>query len=211
MSELAYVTILEGLFSGRLPTGAFVSQNDLVKLTGFPLQPLRDALRVLQTEGVLTIHPRSGIQFLKPDMELARSTYQFRSIIERAAARAYAENGSADEIETLLSDHRKLETALTGGSMSDELRDEMESLEARFHGALIGALRNPLIEITARRLKNYMTLIRLDRRYTAPLALHTVAEHIAVLEACAARDGAGAEHALSLHFRQALGRILGMT
>jgi DNA-binding GntR family transcriptional regulator len=211
MSELAYVTILEGLFSGRLPTGAFVSQNDLVKLTGFPLQPLRDALRVLQTEGVLRIHPRSGIQFLKPDMELARSTYQFRSIIERAAARAYAENGAADEIDALLRDHRSLESALAAGSMTDELRARMEDLEARFHGALIGALRNPLIEITARRLRNYMTLIRLDRRYTAPLALHTLAEHIAVLVACEARDGAGAEQALSLHFRQALGRILGMT
>lgn len=211
MSELAYITILEGLFSGRLPTGAFVSQNDLVKLIGFPLQPLRDALRVLQTEGVLTIHPRSGIQFLKPDMELARSTYQFRSIIERAAARAYAENGSANEIEDLLLDHRKLAAALAGGAMSDDLREQMEDLEARFHGALIGALRNPLIEITARRLKNYMTLIRLDRRYTAPLALHTLAEHIAVLDACKARDGAAAEQALSQHFRQALGRILGMT
>jgi DNA-binding GntR family transcriptional regulator len=211
MSELAYVTILEGLFTKRLPTGAFLSQNDLVKLTGCPLQPLRDALRVLQTEGVLTIHPRSGIQFLKPDMELARSTYQFRSIIERAAARAYAENGASDEIDVLLHDHRQLETALSGGGMSDNLGHTMEDLEARFHDALIGALHNPLIEITARRLKNYMTLIRLDRRYTAPLALHTLAEHIAVLEACQARDGAAAEHALSQHFRQALGRILGMT
>ena len=31
-----------------------------------PVAPLRDALRVLQTEGLLTIHPRSGIRFLKP-------------------------------------------------------------------------------------------------------------------------------------------------
>ncbi len=53
------------------------------------MQPLRDALRILEAEGVLTIHPRAGIEFLKPDLELARSsTYQFRSIIERAAARA---------------------------------------------------------------------------------------------------------------------------
>jgi DNA-binding GntR family transcriptional regulator len=124
-------------------------------------------------------------------MELARSTYQFRSIIERAAACAYAENGSAEEIDALLSDHRKLEAALAAGSRSDDLRAEMETLEARFHGALIGALRNPLIEITARRLENYMTLIRLDRRHTAPLALHTLAEHVAVLEACQAREGLG--------------------
>jgi DNA-binding GntR family transcriptional regulator len=175
-----------------------------------PLQPLRDALRVLQTEGVLTIHPRSGIQFLKPDMELARSTYQFRSIIERAAARAYAENGPANEIDQLLRDHQEVEAALAGGSITEDLRIRLEELEARFHGALIGALRNPLIEITARRLKNNMTLIRLDRLYTAPLALRTLGEHINVLEACKARDGAAAEEALSAHFRQALGRVIGM-
>jgi DNA-binding GntR family transcriptional regulator len=88
LSDVAYSAILEGLFEKRVPAGAFVSQNDLVKLLGIPVQPLRDALRVLEAEGVLTIHPRSGIQFLKPDLELARSTYQFRTIIERSAARA---------------------------------------------------------------------------------------------------------------------------
>src|SRR5213595_1691656 len=61
----------------KVPVGAFVSQSELVQLLDVPLQPLRDALRVLEAEGVLTIHPRSGIQFLKPDLELARSTYQF--------------------------------------------------------------------------------------------------------------------------------------
>jgi len=49
---------------------------------------MRDALRVLEAEGVLTIQSRSGTRFLKPDLEFARSTYQFRSIIERVAARA---------------------------------------------------------------------------------------------------------------------------
>ena len=62
LSDLAYTRILETLFDRKIPAGAFVSQNDLVKLLGIPVAPLRDALRVLETEGVLTIHPRSGIQ-----------------------------------------------------------------------------------------------------------------------------------------------------
>src|SRR6478736_1402887 len=98
LSEIAYEAILEGLFTRKVPTGAFLSQNDLVRLLGLPIQPLRDALRVLETEGVLTIHPRAGIEFLKPDLELARSTYQFRSIIERTAARSYAETADAAAI-----------------------------------------------------------------------------------------------------------------
>src|SRR5678809_1161162 len=91
LSEIAYLAILEGLFTRKVPAGAYLSQNDLVRLLGLPVQPLRDALRILETEGVLTIHPRAGIEFLKPDLELARSTYQFRTMIERTAARTYAE------------------------------------------------------------------------------------------------------------------------
>jgi hypothetical protein len=88
LSELAYQAILEGLFTRKVPAGAYLSQNDLVRLLGLPVQPLRDALRILETEGVLTIHPRAGIEFLKPDLELARSTYQFRTMIERLSIRS---------------------------------------------------------------------------------------------------------------------------
>src|SRR3546814_16697784 len=99
---------MQGLFDQKVPAGACVSQNDLVRLLGIPVQPLRDALRVLEAEGVLTIHPRSGIQFLKPDLELARSTYQFRSIIERAAARRYAETGDPENARALNAGNRAL-------------------------------------------------------------------------------------------------------
>src|SRR6516165_3868535 len=107
MSDLAYDRILEALFDRRVQAGAFVSQNDLVKLLGIPLAPLRDALRVLQAEGVLVIHPRSGIQFVKPGLELTRATYQFRAIIERAAVRVFAETADESELERIERRHEK--------------------------------------------------------------------------------------------------------
>src|SRR3954453_1287865 len=82
LSDLAYDRILECLFDRRVSAGAFVSQGELSELVGLPVAPLRDGLRVLEAEGILTIHPRSGIQFVKPGLELTRSTYQFRSILE---------------------------------------------------------------------------------------------------------------------------------
>src|SRR6188508_703241 len=114
LSELAYQAILEGLFTRKVPAGAYLSQNDLVRMLGLPVQPLRDALRILETEGVLTIHPRAGIEFLKPDLELARSTYQFRTMIERTAARTYAEGGDPLTIARLLKDHENLIKQITG-------------------------------------------------------------------------------------------------
>ena len=210
LSEIAYQAILEGLFTRKVPTGAFLSQNDLVRLLGLPIQPLRDALRVLETEGVLTIHPRAGIEFLQPDLELARSTYQFRSIIERTAARTYAETADAAAINELLVDHEVLIKEVTAKGLNPEHLPRLESLEGRLHGQMVASLRNPLIETAARRLKNYLILIKLDRRITAPLALRTLREHTEILEACKRRDADQAEAALVRHFQAALQRILGM-
>ena len=210
LSEVAYQAILEGLFTRKVPAGAYLSQNDLVQLLGLPVQPLRDALRVLETEGVLTIHPRSGIEFLKPDLELARSTYQFRSLIERFAARTYAESADAAGIAKLLKDHETLIKQVSAKGLDAEHLPQLEALERRLHGDMVGSLRNPLIETAARRLKNYLILIKLDRRITAPLALRTLREHVEILEACARRDADQAEAALVRHFQAALQRILGM-
>jgi DNA-binding GntR family transcriptional regulator len=99
LSDVAYGRILQILFEQRLPAGAYVSQNELVHLTGVPVGPLRDALRVLEAEGILTIHPRAGIEFVKPGLELTRATYQFRGIIEASAVAVYAETGDEQEME----------------------------------------------------------------------------------------------------------------
>lgn len=210
LGQIAYEKILTGLFERRVPAGAFVSQKDLVELLGVPVQPLRDALRVLEAEGVLTIHPRSGIQFLKPDMQFVHNTYQFRSIIERAAARRYAEVAEMSVITELLEDHRTLAADLETQPFDKAILDRIVDIEHRLHGGMTAALNNPLIETTARRLKNYVTLIRLDRVMTRPLAVRTLREHIEILEACVQRDGDRAEAALAAHFQAALSRMLGM-
>jgi DNA-binding GntR family transcriptional regulator len=210
LSERAYRAILQGLFDRTIPVGSEVSQNELMTLLGLTIQPLREALRTLETEGLVTIHARSCIRFIKADLELSRSTYHFRSLIERAGARALAETGDANEIAEMIADHRDLVTTLQQGDLGVAEQSRLDDLEERLHGALIAALRNPLIETTARRLKNYVTLVRLDRLVTKPLALRTLREHLDILEACADREADAAEAALAIHFQQALQRILGM-
>lgn len=210
LSDKAYAAILEAVFSRQIPAGAVVSQNELVKMLGIPVQPMRDALRVLQAEGVVTIHARSGIEFLKPDLELARSTYQFRSIIECAGVRCFAESGSSELVDQLIESHKQVIAALESDGINEETLARIDDLERRFHGAIVGALRNPLIEVVAGRLKNYMSLIRLERHFTVPVSVRTINEHLAVLKACAEHDADKAEEGLVAHFRLALNRTIGM-
>ena len=210
LSDLAYTRILETLFERKIPAGAFVSQNELVKLLGIPVAPLRDALRVLETEGVLTIHPRSGIQFVKPGLELTRSTYQFRGIIERAAVAVYAETADDAELDEIERRHRGAIRAAETEGLTDAVKQELEDLEVVLHGAIIGSLNNPLIEVTHKRMHNYLRLIRLARKLTVPLALRSLREHMEIILACKARDPDKAVAAISAHFNAALQRHMGM-
>lgn len=210
LSEVAYVRILELLFERRLPAGAFVSQNELVQLTNIPVAPIRDALRSLETEGILTIQPRSGIQFVKPGLELTKSTYQFRTIIERAAVRVFAETADDETFADLAESHQSLRRHLEDEGLTQRTIEGLEQLEGELHNSVVGALGNPLIDISYKRIHNYLRLVRLDRKLTAPIALRSVREHQAIIDACGARDPDAAEEALIAHFTAALQRHMGL-
>lgn len=210
LSDVAYTRILEALFDRRLPVGAFVSQNDLVQLIDVPVGPLRDALRVLEAEGILTIHPRSGIQITKPGAELTKSTYQLRMIIERAAVRAFTETATDEEIATIRRRHIEMSMTLETNGITPAILAELEELENMLHGSIIVALRNPLAENAYMRMRTYLQLVRLDRRMTVPLAQRTMREHLEVVAGLEERNADAAEAALTAHFTTALQRHLGM-
>lgn len=210
LSDLAYERILEQLFDRRLPAGAFLSQNELVKRLGIPVAPLRDALRVLEAEGILTIHPRSGIQFVKPGLELTKSTYQFRTILERAAVRVFAETAPDEELAMIAARHRATVEGIEARGLDAGLIAELEALEGLLHDGVIAALNNQLIKASYRRMHNYLKLVRLDRRLTVPLALRSLREHEEIIAACQARDPDKAEAAVMAHFNAALQRHMGM-
>jgi DNA-binding GntR family transcriptional regulator len=210
LSDLAYTRILETLFERKIPAGAFLSQNDLVELLEIPVAPIRDALKVLETEGIVTIQPRSGIQFVKPGLELTRSTYQFRGILERAAVAVYAEIADEAEVAEIERRHLAAIAEVEKNGLTDAARAELEVLELMLHNSIVGSLNNPLIETAYKRMHNYLRIVRLDRRLTVPLALRSLREHMQIIEACKRRDPDAAVAALQAHFNAALQRHLGM-
>jgi DNA-binding GntR family transcriptional regulator len=205
-----YTRILETLFQRKIPAGAFLSQSDLMKMLGVPVAPLRDALKLLEAEGIVVIHQRSGIQFVKPGFELTISTYQYRSILERAAAATYAQTAEEEELAELEQRHLSAIAEVEREGLNDRTKTELEALETLLHQSVVRSLSNPLIETSYKRLHNYVRLIRLDRRVTAPLVLHSLREHLQVVLACKARDAEAAAAAMQAHLSSALQRALGL-
>lgn len=210
LSDVAYERILESPFERKVPVGAFISQGELSEIVGVPVAPLRDALRMLEAEGILTIHPRSGIQFVRPGLDLTRATYQFRSIIERSAVRVFAEQAEEELMNSLEVRHSRLMRKLERDGLTVDHLAEMDLLELELHGQIVAALRNPLIDTAYRRMHNYLRLLRLERKVTPPILIRTLKEHLDILEACSTRDADAAEKALQAHFQAAIHRNMGL-
>jgi DNA-binding GntR family transcriptional regulator len=210
LSELAYQRILEALFDSRLPMGARITQGDLVEVTQMPVGPLRDALRILEADGIVTIHPRSGIEVIRRSTELTRSTYQFRTIIERSAARSLARNASEHDLRRLDRLHHDAIASFEALDPNANVADALGQIEDHFHPALVGALDNALVDTAYRRLQLMARIIKVNDKVYPRAAIVSVAEHLDVISACLARDPDAAEAAIGQHLSNALARNLGM-
>ena len=211
LSDVARARFLQALFDRRLEPGAFLSQSDLVRLLGVPVAPLRDALRVLQTEGWLTIHARSGIELRKPDFALVRNSYQLRMILERAAVRTFAEIAPASQMAAIEARHRAVMEAVGGKELTVAMAREIEAVDFGFHLEVIASLSNPMIEAAYTQAQRFVRLVRIDRDFklSSPIVLRTMNEHLAILDACRKRDPNAAETALEVHFSRAMQRAVG--
>jgi DNA-binding GntR family transcriptional regulator len=211
LSRVAYRRFKESLLTGRIPTGS-TSQADLIRTLDVPISPLREALQVLEAEGLLRVLPRSGIQIVKPDLELIKNCYQLRRLFEREAVVKFAITASIADLEAWETRHAELLRAADAGLEQPELGQRLNDVDDGFHQALLTALRNPLIEDAYRRTKERLALVALDDQDAInPLfTKQTMIEHLAVIEAIKAQDPGGAAAAMDAHLTRALHRAMGL-
>lgn len=210
LSDVAHERILEALFDSRLPMGTRLTQSTLSELTGMPVGPVRDALRILETDGIVKIHPRSGIEVIRPSTELTRATFQFRAILERSAARTFARNAPEAELRRLIAIHEAAMAEFATREPNTNLAESLGEIEARFHPALVAALENELVDAAYRRLQLMSRVIKVNHAVYPRAVIISLEEHMAILTACLARDPDAAEAAIARHLSNALARNLGM-
>ena len=212
LSDVAYQRFKEHLFARRLPLGGTVSQAALVALLEVPVTPLRDAMRVLQSEGLIEVIPRSGVRILKPDMELIRHTYQLRRMIEREAVARFAEACPPERITAWRAQHADLAREAETDADPRLLASRTAAIDDGFHAAIVAALKNPIIDGVYRQTKDRIRLIRLDQAYVlSPVKVRdTMAEHGRVLDALARHDRDGAVAAMDHHLTRSMHRAMGV-
>jgi DNA-binding GntR family transcriptional regulator len=210
LSQLAYERILQALFDARLPMGARLTQGELIAMTGIPVGPVRDALKLLESDGIVTVHPRSGISVIRRSTDLVRQTFQFRGILERPAARAFAMSAPEPVLRAMLQAHEAAAQRFAKADPNDDVAGDLSALEEAFHSPIIAALGNELVDASYRRLQLMARIIKVRAAVYPKAALVSVAEHRAVIAACLLRDETEAEAAMARHLTNALTRNLGV-
>jgi DNA-binding GntR family transcriptional regulator len=212
LSQIAYERFKEALLTGRIKSGSVLSQTHLVTTLDVPVSPLREAIQVLEAEGLLTVMPRSGIRILQPDMELIKNAYQLRRLLEREAVVKFTISCPRDELEAWAERHVDLAKAVEDGLDQPDLAERHAGVDGAFHFELIGALRNPIIDDVYGRTMERLLLIRLDRpgALTPLLVKMTMVEHLKVITAMKHQDPEGAAAAMDEHLMLSMHGAMGV-
>src|SRR6478609_4985028 len=185
------------IFRRELEPGSWIDEVKLAQEYGISRTPLREALKVLGAEGLVTMKVRRGAYVTEVSDRDLEEVYHLLSLLESDAAGVVAERASAAEMKELKTLHAALEGAIGN-------RDKFFALNERFHMRLLEIAGNRWRNQMVADLRKVMKLNRHNSLLKQGRIEESLAEHRAVMEALAARDAAGAMQRMREHFANGL-------
>ena len=205
-----YIAFVDALLAGRLKLGQTLKQEELCRVLGVSLSPMRETTTLLEAEGLITVRRRVGITIFYPDVKFVGNTFQFRGILEREGLSKFARSVSYRWISKARDDHHQIIAFVEKVNDQSVYREPVKQLEAEFHGSFIGAFENHQISIIYERLTQKAFLLRLlNPEAVGPVnTVTSMREHLAVIDALERRDAEAATEALDKHLKGVLHRVL---
>jgi DNA-binding GntR family transcriptional regulator len=195
----------ERIFSHELPPGTWVDEQALAEQYGISRTPLREALKVLASEGLVTLKPRRGCYVTEISERDLDEVFSVMAMLEGECARASAGRASAAELKQLQAIHAELERA----AAEEDIDGFFEANQA-FHHALQSIADNRWLLHVIEDLRKVIKLSRHHSLFSEGRLEQSLAEHRAILDALLARDAERAEALMRAHIRSgraALARI----
>lgn len=212
LREKAYASFTERLMSREIRAGQFVSQRELVEITGLPLGAIRELVPRLEAEGLIRTVPQRGMQVAHVDLNLIRNAFQFRLFLEREAAAVFAQTAGEAAIAALRSGHEAIiarARAAAAGAADETLIADAEATDRALHETIIDHLDNEIISQAFRVNWIKIKLIRQNEtRLYAELIEPVMRDHLRIIAALEARDPAATAAAMGEHITNARNRAI---
>jgi len=208
LQERTYQSLRTALLDGEYVPGERIYEAALAQALGVSRNPVREAVRRLQQDGLLEVRPHYGIYVAEIPPEEIEDVYRIRGVLEAAAAGLAAERMTDTEVAAL---RRILAEQQAAAARSDRLpREAVSAAQAdRFHHAIHVGARSPRLLALLEQIYAQVTHFR-NLTLRQPGRAKVSAEgHAAIFDAIAARDADASERRMREHIddaRQALVR-----
>jgi DNA-binding GntR family transcriptional regulator len=195
--EKAYSYLRENVLIDPELQGKFLNEQELAAEIGVSRTPVREALLLLVSDGLVELIPQRGAYVPVVTGREISELMELRGVLESYAARLVIAEGTVpakDMQETL-----DLQTALPDTSAPEAAR-EFIRLDTLFHQQLIDAAGNDLISRTYSKLHVRQVLVGVSALFRTSGRRHDVcSEHQGILDALVSGDVAKAQHAIDHH------------
>jgi DNA-binding GntR family transcriptional regulator len=197
-SAVATELIRQAILDGRLSPGARLKEEELAQQLGISRTPVREALLILQAEGLVEATPNRGATVRTHDADELDDLYQLRALLEGHAARLAALRATDQTIAALWASCERF-AAVAGG---DEIREIVQE-NLFFHSAILEAAGSARLEAMVRKVIELPLVYKSYIWYSPGQRQISVHYHRQITHALETRDAARAELVMNEHVFEA--------
>lgn len=182
---------------GLIEPDVHLSELDLASWLKMSRTPVREAMRRLESEGLLLNQPFRGAVVMRLDEHHIRELYAVRELLEVAAAGWCADHADPSNVRAITDIVEEESRCL------DDPRALIE-LNRRFHHEICEGAHNPFLAKTLRAIQDSFALLGKSNLLSGDRARSAHREHRAILDAIGKRDRKRAEEAARMHVQMSL-------
>jgi DNA-binding GntR family transcriptional regulator len=194
-------SLRQRIFNRELAPGSWIDELKIAEAFGISRTPLREALKVLAAEGLVTMKVRRGAYVTEVSEQDLAEVYHLLSLLESDAAGSVAAKATASELEELNALHQQLEAA---AAPEQQDREQFFRVNEQFHMRLLDIADNRWSRQMVVDLRKVMKLNRHNSLLKAGRIAESLAEHRRIMAALVQRDARAAAARMQEHFRNGL-------
>ena len=189
----------EQIFSHELAPGSWLDEQSLAAAFGISRTPMREAIKVLAVEGLVTSKMNKGSYVTEVDRRDLEQIFTVLSLLEGQAAKETAINATEAQLTQLDDLHHRLEKAA-----ADRDIGQFFEFNVKFHELIQEIAGNKWMNGVIDDLRKVLKLQRRDSLSRGDRLLSSLLEHREILQAILKRDPIAAELAMRNHLARGL-------
>lgn len=194
LRDVVFNTLRDAILKGELAPGERLMELHLAKKLGVSRTPIREAIRMLEQEGLAITIPRRGAQVAKMTEKDLEDVLEIRDALDELAVSTACKKMKADELDELAEAMHEFEKAVKGG----EVRHIVETDE-NFHNVIYKAADNPKLSNIVQNLKEQMYRYRYEYIKDNASYDRLVDEHKKILDGLKRKDEPFVKEVMRVH------------